>query len=360
MPQSLWIIIDMRQLFLLIGASLIAVAASAAPCTTTVPACTEWINLAGGSSLSLVYRTYALDSRNEGITRGLIVVPGTGRDAVGYFRTMLAAGFLADALDNTIIIILHVASNNGDCHDVVAANEVTWICFGRDSWRYGGPAVGNDKITSFDLMDEILRRLAHKEIFPNLKSIVVAGHSAGGIFVTRYEIANRVHDKIGIPITYVVANASSYVYMEGTRPTSLAYPVTAASPGYMPTAPSESFVAFSDARNCGTYDQWPYGLHDRIGYAARLTDDQLKQQLVARPTTYLLGELDILPIAGMDLSCAAMAQGPTRLARGLAFAKYVNEKLAAQHKAVVVPLCGHNPRCMFTAEETLPLIFPKQ
>jgi len=37
--------------------------------------------------------------------------------------------------------------------------------------------VGNDKLTSFDFMDEIIRRLARKDVFPNLKTIVVAGHS---------------------------------------------------------------------------------------------------------------------------------------------------------------------------------------
>jgi hypothetical protein len=147
--------------------------------------------------------------------------------------------------------------------------------------------------------------------------------------------------------------------MDAIRPTSLAYPVTAASPGYMPVAPSEPFAAFADAGNCGTYDRWPYGLHNRMGYTAKVGDDQLKRQLVARPTTYLLGELDILPLGGFDSSCAAMAEGPTRLARGLAYGKYVNEKLAAQHKTVMVPLCGHNARCMFTAEVALPLLFPK-
>ena len=100
-------------------------------------------------------------------------------------------------------------------------------------------------------------------------------------------------------------------------------------------------------------------LHNRTGYTAKLSDEQLKRQLVSRPTTYLLGELDILPLGGFDSSCSAMAQGPTRLARGLAFTKYVNEKLGASHKAVVVPLCGHNARCMFTAEPALPLLFPK-
>jgi hypothetical protein len=87
------------------------------------------------------------------------------------------------------------------------------------------------------------------------------------------------------------------------------------------------------------------------GYAASIPDDQL--------TTYLLGELDILPLGGFDGSCPAMAQGPTRLARGQAFAKYVNEKFGAKHTSTVVPLCGHNARCMFTAEVALPILFPK-
>ena len=77
------------------------------------------------------------------------------------------------------------------------------------------------------------------------------------------------------------------------------------------------------------------------GYTAKQSDDQLKKQLAARPVTYLLGEIDILPLGGFDGSCPAMAQGATRLARGQAFGKYINQKLGAQHKidssAVVRP-----------------------
>lgn len=115
---------------------------------------------------------------------------------------------------------------------------------------------------------------------------------------------------------------------------------------------------FGDGRNCTTYDHWPYGLEGRTGYTSKLTDEQLKKQLAARPVTYVLGELDILPLGGFDASCPAMAQGPTRLARGQAFAKYVNQKYGAQHKVLVVSLCGHNARCMLTAEPALPLLFP--
>ena len=137
--------------------------------------------------------------------------------------------------------------------------------------------------------------------------------------------------------------------------------MTAHPPGYIPqSAPNvAAFRAYGDARNCTTYDQWPYGLRNHTGYAAKQTDDQLRRQLAARPTTYLVGELDILPLAGFDGSCAAMAQGPTRLARGEAFGRFVNEKLSAHHIVAIVPLCGHNARCMYTSEVALPLLFAK-
>lgn len=270
------------------------------------------------------------------------MVHGAGRDADGYFRTAVAAAFLAGALDNTLVIAPRFASSdNRGCRDTLAANEVSWSCSG-DSWRSGGVALSDDRLTSYDFMDEILKKVAHKNVFPNLKSIVLAGHSAGGQFATRYVMSNKVHDALGVPITYVVSNPSSYAYLDSTRP----------------AADASEFRQFSDARNCTTYDHWPYGLQGRSGYASKVPDEQLKKQIAARPVTYLLGEIDILPLGGFDSSCPAMAQGPTRLARGQAYGRYINQKYGAQHKVLVAPLCGHNARCMFTSETALPILFP--
>jgi len=301
------------------------------------------VSLGGGSSRSLIYRTYPLDTRNDKITRALLVVHGAGRDADNYFRSALAATFLAGALDDTVVISPRFASNDGrGCMDMLSPNEVNWPCNG-DSWRSGGVAMNNEKLTSFDFSDEILTRLAKKEMFPNLRTIVVAGHSAGGQFVTRYEMTNQIHEKLAVPVRYVVANPSSYAYLDPERP----------------DADTKELRTFGDSRNCTTYDDWPYGLKRRSGYSAKLSDDQLKKQLASRPTTYLVGELDTLPLAGFDSSCPAMAQGPSRLARGQVFAKYVSDKYNAQQKLMVVPLCGHNARCMFTSEPVLPILFPK-
>lgn len=81
--------------------------------------------------------------------------------------------------------------------------------------------------------------------------------------------------------------------------------------------------------------------------------------MAARPAVYLLGDIDILPIGGFDSSCPAMAQGPSRRARGEAFFNYANQKLGAKHVKVMVPLCGHNARCMFTSDPALAILFPK-
>ncbi len=357
---------------MIFGLLVAAATVLGAPCTAVSADCTEGIKPAGQQSRVLIYRNYPLELKNENITRALVFVHGINRDADNHFRTALAAAFLAGALNDTVVVSPRFASNSsapgnqiGDCRDALAPDEANWICETQraDNWRSGGGEVGNDKLTSFDFMDEIVRRLARKEVFPNLKSIVVAGHSAGGQFVIRYEMSNLVHDSVGIAISYVVSNPSAYTYVDDVRPTSTALPTTiaAAAPGFMPPAPvvpPPAFVPYADAKNCAGYDQWPYGLKNRIGYASRLTDDQIRKQLAARPVTYLLGEADILPLGIFDASCPAMAQGPTRLARGLAFSRYAKEHHGATHTVVVVPFCSHSARCMFTSDVALPLIFP--
>jgi pimeloyl-ACP methyl ester carboxylesterase len=331
-------------------------------CTTATSECTEWIPLGNGSARSLVYRSQPTTARNDRIVRAMVMVHGANRNADHYFTTATAAAFLARALDDTIVISPRFASADRNCHDELAPNEVSWTC-GGDSWRSGGKAASDSALTSFDFMDAILKRLADKKVFPNLPAIVVAGHSAGGQFVTRYEMSNRVHDTLGVPISYVVANPSSYAWPDATRP----LPVDDAAPanaqlGWKEETPHTKFSygAF-DAGACANYDHWPAGLEQRTsGYTVGESDDQLKKQLAARPTTYLLSQVDTLPLGGFDSSCSAMAQGATRRARGEAYVKLVNEQFGAKHKVLIVPECGHNDRCVYTTDEVLPVIFPKR
>jgi pimeloyl-ACP methyl ester carboxylesterase len=326
----------LAALFLL---SLSAFAAE--PCTAAKSECTEWIVYGAGPARSLIYRTHSLEVRNERIVRALIVVHGMNRDADDFFRTAAASAFLAGALEDTAVIAPRFASDaGGSCRDTLAEDELNWPC---DSWRSGGAAFNDSKATSFDFMDEILRKLASRRAFPNLKLITVSGHSAGGQYAERYAMGNTVHDTLGVPVRYVVSNPSSYAYLDATRP----------------NADGSAFEPFPGAARCAAYNRWPYGLESRGGYTTKLSNEQLRKQLASRPVTYLLGELDTLPLGGFDSSCPAMAQGGSRRARGEAWVKYVNGRFGADQKAVIVPLCGHNARCMFTAGDALPVLFPQ-
>src|ERR1043166_790680 len=165
------------RLHMYVAAGLVAaapLAAQTAPCTTPTAPCERWIVWRGGPSRTLVYGSYALDVRNTAITRALIMVHGAGRNADHYFETAVGAGFLAGALNNTIIL----APRYSVGADTVKPNEVLWAG-GGINWRAGGPLANDSSITSFDLLDEIIRKLADKKVFPNLAKIVVAGPSAG-------------------------------------------------------------------------------------------------------------------------------------------------------------------------------------
>src|SRR3954471_18081983 len=358
----------MRTLPLLLIALVASAAAQSRPpatatsaCTTATERCTEWVSLGSGPARSLIYRSRSLDARDENVRRALIMVHGTNRNADHYFSTAVTAAFLAGALDDSIVISPRIASASGSCKDTLAANEVSWSCTG-DSWRSGGSAASHPDLTSFDFVDAILKKLANKTQFPNLRAIVVAGHSAGGQFVARYQMANRVHETLGVPVTYVVANPSSYAWPDATRPLPVDDAAPESAKGAWETDKPHtkfSYGAF-DASACARYNKWPAGLEDRTaGYTKGMSDEQLKKQLISRPATYLLSQVDTLPLGGFDSSCSAMAQGAMRRARGEAYVKFVNETLGAKHAVQIAPECGHNDRCVYTTPEVLPVIFPK-
>jgi pimeloyl-ACP methyl ester carboxylesterase len=350
-------------LVILMGAGAGAVRAEGrSSCTKASNACTEWIALGDGSVRAMIYTTHPLDVPNQAIRRALVMVHGALRNPDHYFATATGAAFLAGALDDTVVIAPAFRSADGKgCRDHLQPREVNWSCDG-DSWRSGGTAISDTALSSFDFMDQILRRLADRKAFPNLGTIVVAGHSAGGQFVSRYEMANRVQDKLGVTVSYVIANPSSYAWPDAKRvlPIHDAAPTKAAA-GWKETEPHTKFsYGTFNATKAPTYDHWPYGLEKRArGYTASVSDAQLRQQLASRTAIYLLSQVDTLPLGGFDDSPSAMAQGPTRRARGEAFVKYIDEHLGAAHtRVLIVPECGHNDRCVFTTDAVLAVLFP--
>ena len=324
-----------------------APATAAEPCLHPDSTCSEHVDL--GDRYMIVYRNFPLETVNPTVDRALIMVHGAQRNGDGYFSTAMAAAAATGNLLNTIVIAPAFRGREGrGCNDTVQPGELYWSCQG---WNAGLPAVEDKSVNSFTAMDRILALLNNKTRFPKLKSIVVAGHSGGGQFMQRYAAMNRIEETIDIPVRYVVANPSSYVYLDSKRPP------TGAS--CTPEGKCQgAFGPYSDRTNCTTYNNYRYGLESLVGYAEQVGAETIRKQFPLRNVTYLIGDLDALPDSDLDKSCPANAQGINRRERGLNFWNYIQAEYHATHKLVVVPRCGHNAACVFTASAGAKVLFP--
>ena len=263
------------------------------------------------------------------ITRAVLVLHGRLRNADVYYRSARAAQAAAGETGNATIMIVPQFLAGIDVEAYHLPTEtLRWPLGG---WEGGEPAVGPAPASSFDALDAILARLADRRLFPNLKQVVVAGHSGGGQVVQRYAIAGRGEEQLtreNIGVRYVVANPSSYAYFSAERP--------------------EPAVASS----CPGYNDWKYGMESRPPYLAAPAAGELEQRYVARQVIYLLGTLDTDPDqSALDKSCMAEAQGPYRYARGHAYVAAMQRRDGGtpNHRVWDVPGVGHNGDKMLTS-----------
>ena len=209
--------------------------------------------------------------------------------------------------------------------------------WGTTDWAAGLDArgVGFD-LSSFAVIDDLMVWLADRARMPELGTIIVAGHSAGGQLVQRYAALNRVDEGIrssGMDVRYVVANPSSYLYFNALRPAG------------------DRFADY-DRALCPGYDDYRYGMQHMIPYAAGTNGQTLFKRYAYRAVTYLLGTADNDPNHRViDKSCPAQAQGATRLARGRAYMRYervlAGKAARIHHLAYEVNGVGHDQAGMF-------------
>ncbi|MET0676151.1 MAG: alpha/beta hydrolase [Bradyrhizobium sp.] len=272
-----------------------------------------------------------------GIIRAVIVLHGRLRNADVYYDSAKTAQAAAGPTGQATLMIVpqFLADLDIEAHHL-PPDTLRWTLEG---WEGGDDATGPQPASSFEAMDAILARLADRTLFPNLKDVVVAGHSGGGQVVQRYAIASRGEAPLAaahIAVRYVVANPSSYAYFTDQRP----QPEIAAS--------------------CPRYNDWKYGMAERPDYLATPTPAKLEQAYVTRQVFYLLGTKDINPNhPALDKSCMAEAQGPYRYARGHSYAATMAARDGGtpNHHLFDVEGVGHDGDKMLTSPCGLKALF---
>ncbi|MCK6187843.1 alpha/beta hydrolase [Pseudomonas sp. EYE_354] len=270
-----------------------------------------------------------------GVTRALIIVHGRLRNAQTYLHSGVEAAQRAAVGAGTLVIAPQFLNESDVKRNQLDDRLLRWQ--GND-WMAGEPSTGPGHVSSYGALDQIIKHLGNRTLFPALKEIVVAGHSGGAQVVQRFALLGHAHPSLqteGIRLRYVVANPSSYAYFSPQRP-----------------------VPF-DAARCPGFNDWKYGLQHLPAYAKGQRAEQLEQAYVLRDITYLLGQQDIDPNhPALDKRCEAEAQGAYRLIRGHNYFDYLKRRNPQLRQTLVeVPGVGHDGDAMFTSPEGQNVLF---
>lgn len=273
------------------------------------------------------YGSHGLSEQNASIQKAIIVVHGSERNADTYYKSIENMARKFGQSESTIIISTHFKLPT----DKLLPGELTWT---DEGWLSGDPSLVNQDISSFEVMDHFLELLGSKSVFPNLKKIIVTGHSAGGQLTQRYAFSSLADKKIPqIKVKYIVLNPGSYLYLSPNRP--IAVP----------------------ENTCTHYDNYKFGLKKLNAYASRAAVADLISHYLNRDVTYLIGDKDIIA-HDIDQSCPAVAQGNTRLERAQYFKMQLDQEFPEQkHPLITVPDIGHTQWGMYTSPIGSNLLF---
>ena len=307
-------------------------------------------------------------------TQALMMVHGTDRNADQYLcwalQALAAAGRSAE---DTVVIAPFFA----DADDKVADGIIYWDL--NLGWKEGNQSTAKlpRSFSSFEVMDAIVAALSDPALYPKMQRIVIAGHSAGGQFVSRYALFGASSRSLVPQLSFVPANPSSQPYLDASRPNNLQQGGSCLPLSYCDNATIPQFpFVFSvppppAAANCSSYDSWLYGLHALNPYTRNVTAaaaiQLLHQRLKVGMVRVLLGGADVCnekfcpscDSHDIDSGCEASLMGNCRLQRGWAYYRHLQQFYgdAQLPPPVTVPGVGHDACSMFTSPQGLLALF---
>lgn len=251
----------------------------------------------------------------EDVQRALILVHGLDRNP-GYYMVhalnALAEIVKSDPSINTssVAIICPYFPNGRDKHvsypwqdglgpgQGSTSNALVWL---GSKWSAGANNQyphNAQTVSSFEVLDQLVKFFDDRTQFPRMKQIVVGGHSLGAQTVQRYaQIGNDFPTTS--PVLYYIANPNSWTWMDEHRPL--------------------------DTSACPSYDSWRHGFANFTQYPMSYGADLVAQGRLAvlgrwNARSKAFAQASIEP-GDHSTSCAPSTQGEDRQQRFLNFIK---------------------------------------
>jgi cyanophycinase len=274
------------------------------------------------------YTTHDFSKKNEDISRLVIVVHGALRNGDVYFADTVLAAKKHGVEKRTMIVAPHFRRES----DQRQSGEIYYGNRWNTKWKYGYKSQDSDSVSSFTLMDTMIEEIEESKNFPNLKSIVVTGHSAGG---------SKINSKVRAEVSFVPSNPSSYMFLDTER--------FSFNKG--------NFELQNNFEDCQEYNHYIYGPIDRARYLGRYSVKSLKKIFNSNRLIYLMSEED-KGTDSLDRSCEAMIQGKNRFERAQNFWHYDKKVLGGEnHHFVSIPKIGHEHIDVYESKEAGEVVF---
>lgn len=215
-----------------------------------------------------------------------------------------------------------------------------------------GRVGGSPHISSFAVMDYVLLLLTDKNIFPDLKNIVIAGTGVGGVFAQLYAALGQSPDVLaseGIATRYVSADAPSFLYMDKMRAQ------LAPSGDYQAPDAVPAFTQVNTA-SCPAFNTYPFGLEARPPYAQNQGEDAVRLRYGTRAITTLVPANATQPLATTTpMACAFALQGHSLTERAKIHFAHVQrlygDDLTRGQQLILVPTIGNDPLALWRSGE---------
>jgi predicted esterase len=285
-----------------------------------------------------IVTSHPLDKDNNETEYLIIMIHGGGLNAVNTFETgQQFIESLKMPKDRFLVLAPQIIEG-------VKLKE-KGLLFWDQRWKGGGMSLSTGlnkdlpSLSSFEVIDRLID--VSIKLNPGIHRIIILGHSAGGQFVLRYAAINNRHELIerqGVFIHYIVANPSSYLYLDKTR--------------FHFNSIGEIVISKEELKDCPNYNKYKYGLEELYGYAETLSPQLIRTRLLTRPVMFVLGTADTDRNWSLDKSCEGEAQGENRYQRGLLYkhhlGHFVKTALESQHIWLEIPEVGHDATEIFT------------
>ena len=246
--------------------------------------------------------------------------------------------------DDTLII-------GPDFNQPTCTSELQQIMWeGVDKWREGyqasayeldGSITRLEGVTSFDIADRVIAHVAESGLFPNLRSVVAMGFSAGGQHISRYSPGTQIERRLkNLRVRYIIVSPSTYLYMKE----------------YRLDPSSRSWYVPNDADYPG-YNDYKHGLDNLNPYLSRSGRQAILSAYPGRDVVYAIGDRDT-GTGGLERDYKANLQGANRYVRALNYYQHIEDFFPGhEHSLVVVAGGFHSSYDMYGSGELAPEIF---